>query len=615
MPKLGVPPAQAPPPHPAAAVPQDGVVLGVEALERQQADLEQRRLQAAAEAQMTAKIEAGKQRALAQAQHLEQMQKEAATQQAQAASAAAEQQYMSRTQSMVALAQAPPRPGGLPPRSSSTPPPAMARNSEAGPQDDDTAPSSTCPPPPSRDWTPNQPRRTSSFLKSLKTPLKQLRQSSFHGDQNLGATSANKHGSEALVVPPKDVDGLLEVEGLWREDEVKPLVYGYLRKLGRNGQWQKRWFETDGMHLAYFKSRKRSKMLANLDLCHVGAIQIDKTDSSGCTFTIQVAKRPYFLCAASEPLCKHWVINLNRVKEARIQVGGFQLVEPHFYHGADGSGAGTDRQRTESDECTAPRVVMVANRTRTRAMAPSETEDTMMEMLRQSEEKKADDGDVVPLQLPPQADVGGERGPVSVGGVSSAPPSFHGHGQAVTAAPSLGVVEEGGQPQQGTNLIRPNSPRIISQVPPAVFARWHKRRGTLTKISLRLLRWARSMRDSTKCIGDEDVVMGSPVHPPGRPVEEGFGEHGFSSQPGTQEPTETSDSSQRPTGVGASFSFEGGHAEWINKEKQRNIAENETPDDRGIQTVTSGGSASAAAQSAATGGEGYESEEETRELS
>jgi len=44
------------------------------------------------------------------------------------------------------------------------------------------------------------------------------------------------------------------------------LVSGYLQKLGRNGKWQTRWFETDGECLSYYKSSKRTKLLATLDL-------------------------------------------------------------------------------------------------------------------------------------------------------------------------------------------------------------------------------------------------------------------------------------------------------------------------------------------------------------
>lgn len=52
------------------------------------------------------------------------------------------------------------------------------------------------------------------------------------------------------------------------EDDIVDgaVISGYLQKLGRNGKWQTRWFETDGECLSYYKSRKRTKLLATLDL-------------------------------------------------------------------------------------------------------------------------------------------------------------------------------------------------------------------------------------------------------------------------------------------------------------------------------------------------------------
>ena len=44
------------------------------------------------------------------------------------------------------------------------------------------------------------------------------------------------------------------------------LIAGYLQKLGRNQKWQTRWFETNGIDLSYYKSSKRSNLLATLDL-------------------------------------------------------------------------------------------------------------------------------------------------------------------------------------------------------------------------------------------------------------------------------------------------------------------------------------------------------------
>ena len=61
----------------------------------------------------------------------------------------------------------------------------------------------------------------------------------------------------------------INIEPYLDEDELKPLIYGYLHKLGRNGHWQKRFFETNGERLTYYKSVKRTKILATLDLCKV----------------------------------------------------------------------------------------------------------------------------------------------------------------------------------------------------------------------------------------------------------------------------------------------------------------------------------------------------------
>lgn len=57
------------------------------------------------------------------------------------------------------------------------------------------------------------------------------------------------------------------------EDEEVPgvLIAGYLQKLGRNGKWQTRWFEVDGECLSYYKSSKRVKCLATLDLQKVSS--------------------------------------------------------------------------------------------------------------------------------------------------------------------------------------------------------------------------------------------------------------------------------------------------------------------------------------------------------
>jgi len=107
--------------------------------------------------------------------------------------------------------------------------------------------------------------------------------------------------------------------------QLKSLICGYLYKKTRNGVWQRRFFETDGQCLTYYKSKKRTKKLAELDLYKVGSIEIDVSEPVGATFIIQVKNRPYYLRAENKECAEDWVINLNRVREARFGIGGMKL--------------------------------------------------------------------------------------------------------------------------------------------------------------------------------------------------------------------------------------------------------------------------------------------------
>ena len=120
------------------------------------------------------------------------------------------------------------------------------------------------------------------------------------------------------------------------------IISGYLYKQTRNGSWQRRFFETNGQTLTYFKSRKRTKKLAELDLYKVGSIGIDPNEPDGSTFIIQVKNRPYYLKAENRDYAQDWVIQLNLVREARFGIGGMKL--------SNGPEAGTElttnRQRS-----------------------------------------------------------------------------------------------------------------------------------------------------------------------------------------------------------------------------------------------------------------------------
>ncbi|GMI48291.1 hypothetical protein TrCOL_g6693 [Triparma columacea] len=110
-------------------------------------------------------------------------------------------------------------------------------------------------------------------------------------------------------------------------------ISGYLHKMTRDGRWQKRWFETNGNFLTYYKSKKMTKLLAALNLPQVGeikAIEQGKTieamvvsqgktveameDNVGSFFTIELNERIYTLKADNMKEALRWVKTLNALK-------------------------------------------------------------------------------------------------------------------------------------------------------------------------------------------------------------------------------------------------------------------------------------------------------------
>uniref|UniRef100_M4C4Z0 PH domain-containing protein n=1 Tax=Hyaloperonospora arabidopsidis (strain Emoy2) TaxID=559515 RepID=M4C4Z0_HYAAE len=103
----------------------------------------------------------------------------------------------------------------------------------------------------------------------------------------------------------------------FRTEEIR----GYLMKKTREGKWQKRWFETNGCFLTYYKlirmlvcyflllQKQGQKLLAALNLPQVGVITLlpeDHTDGSGL-FTIELNERVYTIKACSYDEAAFWV--------------------------------------------------------------------------------------------------------------------------------------------------------------------------------------------------------------------------------------------------------------------------------------------------------------------
>ena len=225
------------------------------------------------------------------------------------------------------------------------------------------------------------------------------------------------------------------------------LIYGYLKKLGRNGKWQTRWFETDGECLTYYKSSKRTKVLATLDISKVGSIVVNPQDEQ--SFIIHISDRPYYLRADSKAACKDWVITLNRVKEARMHQGNVQLV-PDFLD---------DNHNPHQHPHRTPRVVVVANRQRTRAVDEDSWETGLEEMD------------------PAQRDAGASR-------------------RYYDTTTTTGNKSQQQQQQR---------------------VKWQKPRNSIKQLASKVLRWARSLRQLTSCQQDAEhqVVLDHHVHPPG----------------------------------------------------------------------------------------------------
>jgi hypothetical protein len=116
----------------------------------------------------------------------------------------------------------------------------------------------------------------------------------------------------------------------------------------------------------------------------VGAIVVNEDDPKGCSFTIQVLGRPYYLRAESRAACKDWVITLNRVKEAKLHLGNVKLVhrQKHLRSLRYMPPDLLDATYTQG-------VVAVANRQRTRAVAL----ENMEEMLSSKDEEPSTNPD------------------------------------------------------------------------------------------------------------------------------------------------------------------------------------------------------------------------------
>lgn len=102
-------------------------------------------------------------------------------------------------------------------------------------------------------------------------------------------------------------------------DSSAEALSGYLFKKARNEKWQRRWFETQGFYLVYYKNRKMEKLLAALSLPQVGEIrlipQAEDPEGNAGLFVLELNNRIYTLRANSNEEAEVWVRTMLKLRE------------------------------------------------------------------------------------------------------------------------------------------------------------------------------------------------------------------------------------------------------------------------------------------------------------
>lgn len=122
--------------------------------------------------------------------------------------------------------------------------------------------------------------------------------------EDAAAKAENKGSSKLLSSPSSNNKSSRILQTNFRTEEIR----GYLFKKTRDGKWQKRWFETNGCFLTYYK-KQGQKLLAALNLPQVGDISLlpeDHADGAG-QFTIGLNERVYTIKARSHQEAAYWV--------------------------------------------------------------------------------------------------------------------------------------------------------------------------------------------------------------------------------------------------------------------------------------------------------------------
>lgn len=116
-------------------------------------------------------------------------------------------------------------------------------------------------------------------------------------------------------------------------------ISGYLLKQATSGNWQKRYFETSGGYLTYYKSHKMGKLLAAISIPQVGAIRrvgaVNDSKGTGVIFQIELKDRVYMLRARDEEEAQQWIDFLTDLRDGNLTQGGHNPMNAHHARASD----------------------------------------------------------------------------------------------------------------------------------------------------------------------------------------------------------------------------------------------------------------------------------------
>jgi hypothetical protein len=131
---------------------------------------------------------------------------------------------------------------------------------------------------------------------------------SFDGGDDTMSTISESFGPSHGHFPSSSASGVID----------KNHICGYLLKQSKDGVWQKRYFETNGTFLTYYKSKKMTKLLAALNMPNVGEItlvgNINDNLGEGVIFQLELKDRNYVLRAKDMAEAQRWMRGLTVIR-------------------------------------------------------------------------------------------------------------------------------------------------------------------------------------------------------------------------------------------------------------------------------------------------------------